>query len=317
MKKYFLIAAVSLCMAEILMAQSENEEPKVADTSWKVGGSTSINITQAYYENWTAGGVPSVAGVGFLKPTLTYRSNGWRWTNKMDLAYGLLQERGEMMRKTDDKIILDSKIGKNLGGKWYGAFAANFKTQFVPGWQDPLIQEVKISDFMSPGYFIVSLGADYNPNDNFNLYLAPMASKSTFVLDQELADQGAFGVEGSEIKHLPNGDSIFTPGMNSRVELGFYLKSMFKATVLTNVDFITNLELFANYVENVGNIDINWDGMLEMKINNYLSTNVRVELIYDDDIDIVTNELDSEGNNLIGPRLQVKQLFALGISYRF
>ena len=64
------------------------------------------------------------------------------------------------------------------------------------------------------------------------------------------------------------------------------------------------------------NIDVNWDGMLDLKVNDYLSANIRVELIYDDDILIKTGE-DAEGNEFFGPRLQVKQLFGLGLSYKW
>ena len=61
---------------------------------------------------------------------------------------------------------------------------------------------------------------------------------------------------------------------------------------------------------------VNWEGMLDMKINDFLSTNIRVELIYDDDIDILT-EVQDDGTEIFGPRMQIKQLFALGVNFKF
>jgi hypothetical protein len=49
-----------------------------------------------------------------------------------------------------------------------------------------------------------------------------------------------------------------------------------------------------------------------MKINDYLSANLVTNMIYDHDILI---PLDDEGNK--GRRIQLKQLFGVGLSYKF
>ncbi len=317
MKKAFSLLLV-LGFCNTIVKSQEGEAVK--DTTWKAGGVASINMTQAYYENWTAGGVPSVAGVAFLKAYIDYNKGKWKWENDIDLAYGLINEREKLMRKTDDKIQFDSKLGYNMKNAWYASALLSFRTQFTEGWQDPELQQVKISDFMSPAYLIFSLGFDFNPNEKFSFFISPIASKTTIVLDQDLADKGAFGVEGKEVTYVLDDttvvDSVVTPGKNYRPELGAQLKLRYKTKVWTNVDFMTRLELFTNYFENFGNIDVNWEGLLEMKVNDYLSANIRVELIYDDDIDILTG-VDDEGVEQFGPRLQVKQLFGLGLSYKF
>ena len=40
-----------------------------------------------------------------------------------------------------------------------------------------------VVNFMTPAYFTLSLGLDYKPNENFSLYLSPIAGKWTFVRD--------------------------------------------------------------------------------------------------------------------------------------
>jgi len=317
MKKILILTLIIISGHGFIYSQ---EGEALKDTTWKKGGVASVNLTQAYYENWTAGGVPSVAGIAFLKSYAVYEKGKWKWDNQFDFAYGLINERNKLMRKTDDKIQIDSKFGYKTGKNWYTSMLASFRTQFTEGWEDPYEQEVKISDFMSPAYFILSLGFDYNPKDNFSLFMSPVATKTTIVLDQELADAGAFGVDGREVQYITSDttviDSVITPGKNYRLEMGAQIKLMYKAHVWENVDFITKLELFTNYFENFGNIDVNWEALLEMKVNDYLSANLRVEMIYDDDIDILTG-VDDDGTEHFGPRLQIKQLFGLGLSYRF
>ena len=321
MKIFLKIPALILFIAAngIYAQEAADAGTKAIDTTWTLRGIASVNMTQAYYENWVAGGVPSVSGVAFLKAILKYEKEKWRWENIFDLGYGLINEREKKMRKTDDRIQFDSKLGYSIGKAWYGSLLASYKSQFSPGYEDVETQKIKISDFMSPAYVNLSLGFDHNPNEHFSLFIAPASVKATIVLDQDLANAGAFGVEAGEwetiVRDTNSIDSVFVNGQNIRYEFGAHLKMLFKKNVMKNVDFLTRLELFANYFENFGNIDVNWDALLDMKINNYLSASLRVEVIYDDDINVKTK--DSEGNEIYAPRMQLKEIFGLGLSYRF
>ncbi len=56
-----------------------------------------------------------------------------------------------------------------------------------------------------------------------------------------------------------------------------------------------------------------------MKVNKYFSATISTEMIYDDDIKIVEDKND---NGIIesgekGPRLQFKEVLAIGIAYKF
>jgi hypothetical protein len=102
------------------------------------------------------------------------------------------------------------------------------------------------------------------------------------------------------------------PGKKARAELGATLKSELKTPVVKNVDLNTTISLFSNYLDNPQNIDVNWDVILNMKINDFLSANLITNLIYDHDILI---PIDDSGNT--GRRIQLKQLFGVGLSYKF
>ena len=113
----------------------------------------------------------------------------------------------------------------------------------------------KISNFMAPGYLNISLGMDYKPSDAFSLLLSPVTGKFTFVLDDDLSAAGSFGLD---------------PGQKSRGELGGYVKMAFKKEVLKNVTLDTNIDLFSNYLDHPQYIDVNWNLLLNFKVNDFL-----------------------------------------------
>ncbi len=87
--------------------------------------------------------------------------------------------------------------------------------------------------------------------------------------------------------------------------------------LMENVKMITDLELFSNYADTPQNIDVNWNLMLNMKINKWLSANLSTSLIYDDDISI---DIDDNNDGIVdrsGPRVQFKELLGVGLSFTF
>jgi len=79
-----VLSSIVLYSLSITVCFAQDEAVK--DTTWKIGGITSVNLTQSYYENWTAGGIPSVAGIAFLKAYAKYEKKKWRWDNQLDLS---------------------------------------------------------------------------------------------------------------------------------------------------------------------------------------------------------------------------------------
>lgn len=313
--KKLLIACLLLAFSVPLMAQDQNgetqaEEPK---SNWKKGGNASFTFNQVSLTNWAAGGQSSLSGNIFVNLFANYKDDNQTWDNNLDLGYGLIKQGNNPFIKSDDRIELNSKYGRNLTESWYYSALFNFRTQFAPGYNIPN-DSVLISDFLAPAYILLSLGLDYKPNENFTLMLSPVTSKTTIVMDQGLADQGAFGVEAAEVDAMGN---IITPGSNVRYEIGAFLKMMYQKEVLKNVNFQTKLDLFSNYLNNPENIDVNWEVIVAMKINEYLTANLNTHLIYDDDIDIQVDNNQDGVIDAVGPRTQFKEVFGLGLSFKF
>lgn len=301
----------------IFMALSSIAQTPDTLKNWKKGGLISINFAQASFTNWAAGGENSVSGIALLNAFSNYKKGKDIWDNSIDLAYGMLQSGTRALRKNDDKIDLSSKYGRYaFYDHWYYSALINFKSQFADGYNFPN-DSVVISRFMAPGYLLGSIGLDYKPNDYFSLFLSPVTSKTTFVNDQRLADAGAFGVDKAEFDI--NGVKI-KDGKLVRTEVGGYLRMTFKKDIMKNVNFGTKLELFNNYFENPENIDVNWEVLIGMKVNKYLSASISTQMIYDHDIPVPFERKvngNGTGQKGAGPRLQFKEVLSIGFSYKF
>lgn len=290
MKKLTLTLAAIL-MAGALLAQEEAEQ----DTLWKVTGVTSLNFSQLALSNWAAGGDNSLAGNALLKLSADLQDTLHHWDNDLTLGFGLIRQGSDPTRKSDDQIILSSKYGYRASGKWYYSALLNFRTQFANGYDNPGDEDRKvISNFMAPGYLNISAGMDYIPSEHFSMFISPVAGKLTFVMDDSLSAKGSFGVD---------------PDKTFRGEFGGYVKFTFKKEILKNVLLDTRLDLFTNYLENPEKVDVNWDLVLNFKVNEYISASLITQLIYDYDIKF--------GPDADEDRVQFKELFGIGLTYNF
>jgi hypothetical protein len=277
---------------------------EVKDTTfWKKKGDFTLSFNQVSFSNWAAGGKNSVSGVALFNYAFNYLKDRASWDNSLNLGYGLLKESDRDLIKSEDKMEFSSKAGYKMSneGKWFYSGLFGFRSQLANGYKYPDMDN-KISALFAPAYITLALGADYKPNDKFSLFLSPLGSKFTIVADEKLSDMGAFGVE---------------KGKKFRAEMGGTLKSELKFPVVTNVDVVTALGLFSNYLKNPQNIDVNWDFRLNMKINKYLSANLITNMIYDDDVYVAVDRNDDGVMEGKGRRIQLKQLFGAGFSYKF
>ncbi len=294
MFRYLLITIFSFSLVS-LAAQEEADSTK----TWKAGGNTSLNFSQVSLTNWAGGGNNSLAGTFLFKGFVKHEKDRLAWDNTLDFGYGLTKQGDQNLAKSEDRLQLVSKLGyQTAKGHWYYSAMVDFKTQVSLGYKDPIVQEVVISDFMAPGYLQFSLGMDYKPSDNLSLYISPLTSKLTFVLNDSLSTVGSFGVD---------------PGDKLREEYGASLKFLAKKDdVFTNVGVYTRLDLFSSYTHNPQNIDVDWEFGLNMKVNKYLTAVFTCNMVYDDDIKYVNDDGVEEG-----ARLQIKQLFGAGLTYTF
>lgn len=318
-KKYIFTIILSLFSLSLFSQTTEAEKSlreQATDTieGWKKGGVISVNFSQSSFTNWAAGGENSISGVGLLNVYANYFKGKNSWENSLEIGYGLLKQADEdKARKTDDKLDITSKYGRNFSKSWYYAALINFRTQFAPGYNYP-DDSTKISEFLAPAYLLAGIGIDYLPSDKFTLYLSPLTYKLIIVNNDELADAGAFGVDPAEYDDQGNKTK---DGKKTHSKFGAYMRSMFKHKIMENILFQTKLELYSNYLKNPQNIDVNWENLISMSVNKYISVDLTTQLLYDDNIDIMVDTNDDGILDSAGPRTQFKEVLLIGLTYKF
>lgn len=293
---------------------------------WKKGGFTSINFNSLQLTNWAAGGISSNSLTFIGNLFRNYKKDRVEWINNLDLAYGLIQNRGQDIRKNEDRIDLLTKANYGINKKLSYSGLLNLRTQFAPGFDftDETISDddrEAISKFMAPGVILASLGLNYNVTDYFSIYASPATGKFTVVMDDSIAAENIY------IPATTDAAGIQYYNDNFRAEFGAMIKARLKTDITENINIASNLILFNNFTDvniaNRQNVDVNWENTLNMKLSKYIGLSFFNNIIHDNDIAVpLVNEngdpdLDANGEQKTGPRTQIKNLFGIGFSYKF
>ena len=160
-----------------------------------------------------------------------------------------------------------------------------------------------ISTFLAPAFILASIGIDFKPKPYFSVYLSPATGKFTIVNVNDNSIKTAFAVD--TMKRV-------------RKEFGALMNIFFQKNIHKNVNLLSRLSLFNNYTDankpNRKNIDVNFESMINARINRFITASLFINAIYDNDIQICWDENDL---TKVGPRLQFKEVFGIGLSYKF
>ena len=106
-------------------------------------------------------------------------------------------------------------------------------------------------------------------------------------------------------------------GREARHEFGSLVQSTWDTEVFKNVTMSNRLSMYSDYLNNFGNIDINWELNFNLTVNKHIKANVGTHLIYDDDIKF-RDDIDNDGElETFGARVQLKQLLGIGVLFDF
>lgn len=329
----FIFGAMLLCgdlTAQVNPTSDEEKSMKalaaVDTVGWERKGSINMGSTFTYFSQWAAGGINSLGLNGGLNYAVNYRKDKNAWDNTLIIGYGLLKqgfEKSVPWIKTDDRLDITSKYGRKINDKLFYAALLNFNTQFSPGFAPAANglpnRAAKISDFMAPARLLLSIGIDYKPKPEISIFMSPLTYRGIFVYNQNLADQGAFGVEKATYNDL--GERL-TAGENIRNEVGAYIRVNYSKKLNENANFTSKLELFSNYLDKAQNIDINFENLLAVKLGKYFALNVGAQWVYDDNTVVTkSKDVEVEGVTVQTPYaskgFQFKGVTSLGFTYNF
>ncbi len=276
------------------MFSQSNDIPE----KWKNSGNALFLVNQSSFSNWTSGGQSSISGTLKIDYNFNYSDNGWDWDTKVISNFGLNKISGsDFLKKTDDRIEINSVLGKKFNndiiGRWSYSSFFNFQTQFAKGYRfgndangNP--NRTEKSRFFSPATIQLGVGMYWKKSKDLWVNVAPMTGKLILVnrrfTENLNENQTYFGVK---------------KGGNSRFELGASIRSYYKSEIFENVTMENRLSLYSDYLDRPQNIDFDCTFNFIMKVNQYVSTNLIFQFVYDD------NEIK---------RVQVREVLGVGLN---
>jgi hypothetical protein len=282
------------------------EQPK--EIFWKTGGNYNLNIQQVTLSNWAAGGTGSFALNSGMTLFANFKKDTKVWDTQLtiNLGFNRQSERDYRTRKTNDNFIFVSNYGRQISENLYLSTQVDARTQLLAGFKysKPAGAEseirTKISDLLSPGYLQSSTGLNYRKaypdKSRLSVIVSPFTGRFTMVKNDSLSKVGAFGV---------------IPGENLRAEAGMSLTlGVVDVALMDNITLKSDLNLFSNY-ERLGNMVVNFNSLIRMKVNRFISTRIETVLIYDEEVLIKQEDGSSK------QAIQLQNLINFGISLDF
>jgi hypothetical protein len=276
---------------------------------WDRSISSVFSMNQTYLSNWSKGGESSFSTMIDVLGEATYNNKEARtqWISTMRINFGTLSTKENGFRKNNDLFEINSKFNGNAWGKIGMSASFYMKNQLAKGYNYPN-DSVVVSKFLNPATLTLGLGFEYKPFKNTTLNVAPLSYRNTFVLDTAHIDQTKQGID---------------KGKKSKQELGTQLVLISKMAPFKDLSVENRLRLFSSYLNNPQNVDVDWEVIMDQKINWFFTIRLNLHLVYDDDIRFPV--LDSEGDPIILPdgseykvaKAQFKEFIGLSLQFNF
>lgn len=270
---------------------------------WTTDVSGKLSGSQAAYSNWQEGGVNSLAFTSSLDGIAERRGRHWIQKHQARLAFGILrqdfdQDDQSEVRKADDLIRLESTL-RYQGDGFFRIFnptiAANLRTQFAkgfafPGQDNPFLEDeevpegetVFVSQFFAPAFITESIGLTYEPARWVSMRLGA-ASKQTIVVEDDV-----------KVLYDVDIDKV------ARVEAGVEYALDVNREITEDIRYKSNFNAFFSFNQTEDPPDILWGNVLQLRVNDYISTELEATLLYD------KNVID---------QIQLKQVLSVGVSF--
>lgn len=312
---------------------------------WKNSLQTKLDFGQTSLTNWAAGGYNTISLKTYIDGNANYAKDKMFWNNRLQLDYGFFYSADKpVLQKSDDRIYLESKWGYQAKDELYYSINFSFKSQFANTFEFPTpsakadgsslpdgeeyttedwrAASVLKSGFLSPAYTNLALGLDYKPLSWLTVNLAPLTGGLVIVDNPLLRSSYSQPLKKQyeDVTDLPKlADGSTVDGNVYRAvkfEFGAQLKVDFKVNVNDNFAFSSQVVLFSDYLDDPQNLRVNWDTRFDWKIAKFFSFMFTTNLIYDDNVMIVTPEEKAAG--LQGKqRIQFKESLTFGFVYTF
>lgn len=278
--KYCVSAFLLFTTTTLLAQQDSAKAPVYGWAHTMVGG---LTLTQVSYTNWAGGGDNALAYAVGLDGKSVNDQEKTTWSTSLKLAFGQTRLGSQGIRKTEDRIDLESVLAYKFGVYVNPYAAATMKTQFAKGFMyDNVGTETQVSQFFDPAFLTQSIGVGYQ------------------VIPEVKTRLGAALREVVTSDFNSYADDTTTPEVEKvRIDGGLESVTEVSWKMDDNILFTSKLELFAPF-RDITTIVIRNDNTIAAKVSKYITVNFNVQII-------------NEKN--VTPRTQVKEALAIGLSY--
>jgi Protein of unknown function (DUF3078) len=290
---------------------------KANKNGWIKGGLISLNVTQIGNSNWIAAGGDdfSLSVAGSLN---AFANRAWgrkTWENMLDINYGLVNTTTLGVRKMNDRLDFVSKYGYKPK-KWSKvnlSLLGQLRSQLTSGYEYDYLgttEKRRNSGFFAPAYIIVSPGVDWKPNSWFSLFGSPLSTRWTIVSNGPYSYAGQGGIfNGQQETPLATLYGV-DPAKEHKGEFGAFVTATVKKELLKNVSYYSKLDLYANYLKNISNVDVFWTNQFKVKLYKWFNLSYSLDMLYDDDVRNPESPTSALG-------LQVLSTFGIGFAAKF
>jgi len=266
-------------------AFGQTDTSKAPVFGWTHSMTAGVTLSQIAFTDWSAGGDNSLSWVVSLDGKSVRDEATTNWASTYKFAFGQARISDAGLRKTDDRIELESILTYKLN-QYVNPYAGiTFKSQFATGFKynTPVPgQDQRVSAFFDPAYLTQSAGAGWQATKEVKTRLG-LALREIFSAKYGYADDAATAaVEKSTVEG----------GIESTTDVDW--------KVAENILFTSKLELFAAF-KAFDRVSIRSDNKLTMTVNKYISAIMAVQFL----------NLNTEQF----PRTQIKELIAIGLTY--
>ncbi|HKK70705.1 MAG TPA: DUF3078 domain-containing protein [Candidatus Krumholzibacteria bacterium] len=322
-------------------AQDDEDEEVLEVGRWYPGLETGLILSQsAFSDNWAGGDQGQFSWTFLLDGSLRNQlTDTWRWDNALTLAYGKTAQENEdgnfgKPRKSTDRIDFESILRATFGFHLDPYASLRVESQFEDA-SDPLRRG---SLLFNPVFVKEALGVahDYLPGEDRRLLVRfggaiRQSIRQQYATDDPTDDatQTETGLDGGLEFVVDYEDQYFDESIAWSSKLTLYQPLFYSAKDdLEDLDFgqagIVAAGIDPDVADFTTTLDVDWENVFTGQVNEYLSVNLYVRLVYDK-YDTSVEPLIDEGTltnteavaQAIRKAGQFKQTLALGLTYRF
>ena len=268
-------------------ALREKAEKAQADTAaprgWRHAVVAGVNLTQASFTNWAAGGENSLAYSLLLNGLSANEGDQFDWLNNYKLTFGQARLSSQGIRKTEDEIYFESLLLYKMRLHLNPYASITFRTQFAPGYKyEGDGSNIQVSKFFDPASLSQSVGMAYRPVPEVITRLGVgMREVLTSTFNQYADDPKTTETEKTRVL----GGAEWVTDVNWE----FY----------DNMKYVSKLEVFSPFTT-PEKMTVRWDNGISAKVNTYVNVLLNVQILYDE---------------VTIARTQIKQGLSIGLSY--